>query len=203
MKRASGAPPGGAMPKVKAATAAEACQSAALGDEARALLTPQANVVDFLTLLTDHELFSDAVTLMAHALPKREAVWWACLAARTLIDEQTLPEVVAALEGAEAWVFKPSDETRRAAMERAHKTQFDHPAVWAAVGAFWSGGSMVAPELPEVPPAEHLTGLAVSGAVRLAAVSRNPESAPEKYRALLAQALDIANGGNGQVNKAS
>jgi hypothetical protein len=191
------------MPKVKAATATEACKSAAIGDEARALLTPQVNVAEFLTLLTDHELFADAVTLMAHALPKREAVWWACLAARTLTDEQTLPEVVAALEAAEAWVFKPSDEARRATMERARKTQFDHPAVWAAVGAFWSGGSMVAPELPEVPPAEHLTGLAVSGAVRLSAVSREPERAPEKYRALLAQALDIANGGNGQVNKAN
>jgi len=195
--------PRGALPKVKAATATEVCGSANLSSEALALLTPQGGVIEFLDLLVNHKLMPDAVSLMAHALPKREAVWWGCLAARTLIDDHTRPEIVAALEAAEAWVYKPSEETRRAAMERARKTQFDHPAAWAAVAAFWSGGSMVAPDLPEVPPAAHLTGLAICGAVQLSAVSRNPERAPEKFRALLAQALDIANGGTGRLDKAS
>ena len=204
--KSAGTPPGGdrfgPLTKIKI-TAAEVAGRAKLTDAARALLSPEAAVGEYLALLVDQELFIDSVTLLAHALPKREAVWWACLAARNLIDADTLPEIQAVLESAEIWVRKPGDDTRRAAMEHAQKTQFDHPAVWAAVGAFWSGGSMVAPELPAVPPAEHLTGLAVSGAVQLSVLSREPQLAPEKFRVLIDQAIDIANGGNGRPKKAS
>ena len=135
--------------------------------------------------------------MLAHALPKREAVWWACVVARTQVLERTRPEITAALEAAEAWVYTPDEQTRRAAMARAQATQFDHPGVWAAVAAFWSGGSMVAENLPAVPPAEHLTAVAVTGAVQLSAVIPDPQQAPERLRVFLAQAVDIANGGNG------
>jgi hypothetical protein len=105
---------------------------------------------------------------------------------------------VAALETAEAWVYQPTEELRRMAMARAQATGFDHPGVWAAVGAFWSGGSMAPPDAPAVPPGEDLTGQAVSGAVNLSSVMRQPEHAPEKLKAFLLQAIDIANGGSGR-----
>ena len=179
-------------------SAAEVAQSVTLTPQAVALLKPQASVADFLSALMAAELMTDAVAVMSRALPKREAVWWACLAARTMVDAQTPPAVVAAIEAAEAWVYRPSDETRRAAMDRAQATKFDHPGVWAAVGAFWSGGSMAPPNLPSVPPAEHLTGVAVAGAVNLSAVMREPQYAKDKLEAFLGQAVDIANGGNGR-----
>jgi hypothetical protein len=179
-------------------SASDAGARAKLSDAAKALLSPDATVAELLGVLIERELLNDAVALLAHALPKREAVWWACLAARSIVDPKTLPEVLAALEAAEAWVYRPQDETRRAAMECAQRTQFDHAGVWAAVGAFWSGGSMVAPDLPAVAPAEHLTGLAVAGAVQLSATCREPERAPAKLQALLQQGLDIADGGNGR-----
>lgn len=192
----------GSLTKVKL-SAAEAAKTLTLTPEAAALLKPQESVADFLSALLAAELMNDAVGVMAQALPKREAVWWACLATRTLVDAQTPPAVVAAIEAAEAWVYKPSDETRRTAMDRAQATKFDHPGVWAAVGAFWSGGSMAPPNLPAVPPAEHLTGVAVAGAVNLSAVMRQPEHAKDKLGAFLAQAIDIANGGTGRQRAAS
>jgi hypothetical protein len=197
-KRATSAAPSSALSKVIASTAAEACAAAKLSEEALGLLTPEMGVGEFVGHLMERELLGDAVTVMAHALPKREAVWWACLAAQTLVDDRTAPEVLATLESVESWVYKPSDELRRSAMTSAQKTQFDHPAAWAAAGAFWSSGSMVAPDLPEVPAAPHLTGVAVCGAVQLSAVARDPQLAPKKLREFLAQALDIAKGGSGR-----
>jgi hypothetical protein len=184
-------------------SAAEVAQSVTLTPEGVALLKPQASVADFLSALMAAELMTDSVAVMSRALPKREAVWWACLATRTMVDTHTPPAVVAAIEAAEAWVYRPSDDTRRAAMDRAQATKFDHPGVWAAVGAFWSGGSMAPPNLPAVPPAEHLTGIAVGGAVNLSAVMRQPQFAKDKLKGFLGQAIDIANGGTGRQPAAS
>lgn len=187
----------GELVKVKL-SAADAAKAVALTPEASAMLKPQATVADFISALMAAGLFKDAVDLMAQALPKREAVWWACLAARSRIDAETPPQVVMALEAAEAWVYRPTEELRRAAMERAEATRFDHPGVWAAVGAFWSGGSIAPPGQPVVPPGDALTGRAVAGAVTLSAVMRQPEHAPQKFETFLHQAIDIAKGGSGR-----
>src|SRR4051794_12228908 len=84
-----------------------------------------------------------AARLAAHGLPKREAVWWACMCARG-VPGPSLPEPAhAALVAAEAWVRKPdNDDLRRAAWDAAQRTDFRSPEAWSAVGAFWSGGSM-------------------------------------------------------------
>ena len=143
---------------------------------------------------------NEAARLAAHALPKREAVWWACMCARAVPVPELTEADLAALIAAEAWVRKPSDEpTRRAAMAAAEKTGFKSPEAWAAVGAFWSGGSMAPESAPPVPPADHFTGLAVSGAVVLAAVRIKPERAPQRLGRFLDAAREIAAGGAGRM----
>jgi hypothetical protein len=139
-----------------------------------------------------------AVQFLAFALPPREAVWWACTCARLELREPAAQAVRDAVDAAETWVRRPTDENRRAAMARAQDTKFDSPSAWAAVAAFWSGGSMAPPNLPEVPPAPHLLGVAVTGAVTLAAVQLEPQSADEKNARFLSAAVDIANGGTGR-----
>jgi hypothetical protein len=145
-------------------------------------------------------LRNEAARLAAHALPKREAVWWGCMCARAVPDP-SLPAVdLAALAAAEAWVRKPGDDAlRRAAMEAAQRTGFRTPEAWAAVGAFWSGGSMAPPGQPEVPPPDHLTGVAISGGVVLAAVRIRPERAQDRLARFLASAREIAAGGAGRI----
>lgn len=143
---------------------------------------------------------SEAARLAAHALPKRQAVWWACMCARAVPVPELTEADLAALVAAEAWVRKPTDEpTRRAAMAAAEKTGFKSPEAWAAVGAFWSGGSMAPESAPPVPPADHFTGLAVSGAVVLAAVRIKPERAPQRLGRFLDAAREIAAGGAGRM----
>ncbi len=188
-----------ALNKVLIPKAAAICQDIELGPEAKLCLQADPSSVDFLQLLLQQQLYPDAVRFMARALPKREAVWWACLCARSTLHETSAPEFINALTVAEAWVYKPTEDNRRQANAAAQAAGFDNAVAWAAMAAFWSDGSMAPENLPVVPPADNLCSKAVSGAVMLAAVLKQPEKAQDKYRFFLQQAVDIANGGNGQV----
>jgi hypothetical protein len=146
----------------------------------------------------------EAVHLLAAALPKREAVWWACLAARHVLGPAPRPKIVACLEAAEAWVYKPVEERRVACYRAAGATRPETPAALAALAAAWSGGSMVPPDagadIPPVPPGEALTARAVANAIILAAVKSDPAAAPALFARFLAQGRDIADGGTGALD---
>ena len=186
------------MKKVSATTAAELCDKLDLSSAARELLRPDATPSQFVDSLVAGGLFPDAVKFLARALPKREGVWWACTCARETPMEDSPPTVGAALEAAEAWVYKPTEERRREAQAAGEAAGFGSPESWAAVGAFWSGGSITAPDAPLVAPAEDLTARAVAGAVMLAAVRREPERSEERYRLFIAKGRNIADGGTGR-----
>lgn len=162
------------------------------------MLKPELTPAQYLTLLMDGQRHIDAVRFLARALPKREATWWACLAARRALGENPKAELLQALAAAERWVYTPTEENRRLCLAAAEATGFASPASWAAMAAFWSAGSMAPPDVPAVPPAEHLTGKAVAGAVLLSAVLEQPHLAADKYRLFLAQGIDIACGGDGR-----
>ncbi len=167
------------------------CSVAELGDEAMALLRPGQKPPEYLTELVDKQLYPDAVRFLAHALPKREAVWWGWMCARRAAGENPPPKIKAALEATEKWIAQPTDENCRAAHEAAQKAQFGTAAGCAGLGAFFSGGSLAPPEVPPVPPGEYLTAKAVSGAVNFAAMSGEPKQAPEKFKSFIAQGVDV------------
>ncbi len=144
-----------------------------------------------------------AVQFLAFALPPREAVWWACLCARDQLREPVPEALLAAVAAAEAWVRKPAEELRRAAMTCAQATDMKSPAAWAAMAAFWSGGSLAPENLPEVAAPPHLLGSAVASAIMLAAVGSDPKLAGQKRAQYLRAAIDIANGGTGRVSPAT
>jgi hypothetical protein len=164
---------------------------AELGDEAMALARPDLHPREFVALLLDKALFPDAVRFVAHALPKREAVWWAWVSARRAAGDAPAPAIKAALDATEKWIAQPTDELCRRAMDAAQKAGLGTAAGCAGLAAFFSGSSLAPPEAPPVPPGEFLTAKAVSGAVILAAVSKEPKKAPEKFRAFVAQGLEV------------
>lgn len=140
----------------------------------------------------------DAVRLLAHALPKREAVWWSCLAVRqNPIEENSLE--AQAIAATEAWVRTPTEELRLLCRELAEKLKHKTPASWAAMAAAWSTGSLAPQDDPEVAPPEYLYAHAVGGAVNLAAVEGDAEQAKNRYPTYFAQGFDLARGGSGQV----
>lgn len=175
---------------------AETARLAALGDHAEALAEGDPTPRRFLDLLLDGEKYAEAARYVAFALPKREAVWWACRCAR-LAPEAPKPgdpgPASKALEAAERWVLDPSEENRREAGTDG-EAAVGTPAGCAALSAFWSGGSLAPKGLPDVPPADDLTARGVAACVMLAGVVAAPEKAPERYQDFLKIGLDVASG---------
>jgi hypothetical protein len=166
---------------------------AELGEEAMALVRPEMHPLDFVALLMEKALYPDAVRFIAHALPKREAVWWGWVCARRAAGDNPQPKIKAALDATEKWIAQPSEDNRRSAMAAAQKAELGTAAGCAGLAAFFSGGSLAPPEAPVVPPGEFLSAKAVSGAVIFAAVAKEPERAPEKFKSFVAQGVEVTN----------
>ncbi|MBX2858328.1 MAG: hypothetical protein KTR17_06675 [Cellvibrionaceae bacterium] len=185
--------------KIKALTTEELIQHYEVSEEAQAHILPENNPQINIELLAQRGLFHDAVSLLAHGLPKREAVWWACLATRASITPETDETNMAALVAAEAWVKKPTEERRIKCRDLAQQTLFKSAPSWAATAASWSTGSLSKEGEPEVTPPEYLYAHAVAGSVSLAATGSDPEKMSDNYNLFLKQGFDLARGGNGQV----
>jgi len=193
---AADAPP---LPKLHAADLAELRRRIEPAPDADALIAGAADAPAMLDLLESGGFLTEASRLVAHALPRREAVWWACMCARhTAPPDLPAPEQ-AAINAAETWVRRPADETRRAAFAAAQAAGFGGAEAWTAVSAFWTGGSMAPLGQPEVPPAPHLAGVAVAGSVALAAVRRHPDRRDARLARFIGSARHIAAGGDGRL----
>ncbi len=115
------------------------------------------------------------------------------------LSAAALARIAGCADTPEAWVRKPSDEISRAAFAAAEQARFGTPEAWAGVAAFWSGDSMAPAGQPAVPPAPHLAGLAITGAVTLASVRADPARQAARLARFLASGRDIASGGPGRM----
>jgi hypothetical protein len=184
--------------KIKATKAQEICDTFELSKDAQPLLNPEIAPLPFLDLLEANEFYVDALQFLARALPKREAVWWSATCARELTPDAKRPELTAGLEAAEAWVYRPNEDTRRGAEKAANAIKASHPTKWTAMAAFWSGGSLAPADKPEVKPPEDFTAKAVAGAVMMIA-ALDPTQSVARNKKFIAAAREIANGGTGRV----
>ncbi len=180
--------------QVEPVYAKEVCQKVELDDGAKQLLLPTHTCRMFFELLVASELLTDAARFLAHAVPKREAVWWGACCVRTSAPDALKGSDGAAVAAAETWVLDPVEAVRRKAMAAAEATRYETAAGWAAAAAAWSGGSLAPPEFPDVPPGETLSAQAVVTTFKLAAVAGDPRRGREQMKAFLKQGSDIADG---------
>ncbi len=185
--------------KLSAADLAEVLRRCELPDAAAAAAAGGADIAAVIAALAGEGFLMEAVRVFAHSLPKREAVWWACMCALHTAPANLAGADATARETAELWVRQQSDALRRAAMDAAKAAGFQSPEAWAGVAAFWSGDSIAPPDSFKVPPPPHLTGVAVAGAVALAAVRARPERQAARLHLFLQSARDIAGGGTGRL----
>jgi hypothetical protein len=145
----------------------------------------------FLRALVEKELHPDAIQLIAHYLPKRQAVWWACQCVKSTFGPKTTPAMKAAVEAAEKWVSQPTEENRRAAQQAAELEESGSPANVVGLAAAFS----------EQPPAadarirekqQYMTAKLAAGAVLMAA-TLVAEKAKENLAEFVSQGITVVN----------
>lgn len=137
----------------------------------------------------------DAVVALAMMLPARQAVWWACLAARLLPDPSEADG--AAIAAAERWVQGASVADAEQAGTIAQGGDLSRAPAWVAMAAFWAGPSLAPRGQQPVAPAPHLSGVATRTVLLLLGLEPALEG-----RVILADWLPIGlalmNGGDGR-----
>jgi hypothetical protein len=171
---------------------ADVAAVAELSDEATGLVRPEIAPQDYVALLMSKKLYADAVRFVAHALPKREAVWWGWISAKRAAGSDPPPKIKASLEATEKWIAQPDDESGRVAMAAAKEAQTTTAAGCAGMAAFFSGSSLGPAHVPPIPPGEFLTAKAVTGAVIYAAVGKDPVNAPDRFQSFVTQGVEVA-----------
>ena len=168
-----------------------------IDDESIKLLEPEYSAGEYLEKLIENKFYLDAIHLLSLALPKREAIWWACICAK-YHEQQHNDEIYnAGIKAAENWVYDPSEKNRRIAEYYAEQGNYETAASWSAAAAFWAGGSITAEGEPTVEPAPYLYAHAVSGAIIMAVGMTETNDINEVYHQYLQHGINIANGGNG------
>jgi hypothetical protein len=160
-----------------------------ISDAARALIPGSRNARAFLDKLLEAGLSRDAARIMLRALPRRYAVAWLCDCIRRDVERNPLtPFEATCLEAAENWIKNDTDDSRRAAGERAQVSEYRTPSALAAAAAAWSGGSLAPRGFAEVAPPDHLTAEACFGGALMLAV-RDPLKSDERLSAWVRRAL--------------
>lgn len=156
-----------------------------------------ASVAEVLSELDAKGALIDMLKLLAYTLPPRETTWWACLSARDILsaDASALPPP---LKAAEDWVLQPSEETRAGARAALDSAPNDDKTVLCAMAASFADGTLGPGELDDYDAPPGAVGGAVFG-ITLTALFHDEDQVEVRGQWLLERALDIARGGNGQV----
>lgn len=185
------------MEKIHTKLAKNVTQYFELNDVGTDLLKDDIETTEFLNLLISNESYTDAINLLSHSLPKREAVWWACICAKQHSEQLNNELYDETLKIAEKWVYDPSEKNRRTAEFYAEKGKYETAAAWVAAAAFWSGDSIVAENEPKIAPDEYLYAHAVSGSILTSVSMEADENMSEVFKKYIEHGINIAEGGNG------
>lgn len=161
-----------------------------MSEEAVEAMADAPNTLQFIHTLSDQGMFGDALLTVAKVLPRQFAIIWASRCVEELAGKPPGDDEQQCLALTKQWLSSPDEQLRRACMEAAERCDYDGPWGWLAGAVAFSGGSLAPPNLEEVPPAEHLTALAV-GASMLSIVGQNPDEADAVSRKLIDTALTM------------
>lgn len=157
-----------------------------------------ATVEAVLTELEEAGATVDMLRLISVALPPREAVWWACLAARDVIAADGETEKPLCLRAAEAWVFEPTPENRMKVQTAIEAADPGDKTALAATAALYAPGNLgESDQMKEIPaPVGIVANCAFGMNLKSLKVDKDPKV---RLDFLLDRAIDIARGGHGQI----
>lgn len=172
-----------------AVRAVEVCRYFSLSGDGRKLLQPDITPEQFMDVLVENKLYPDAVQLLGHYLPKRQAVWWALTCVKQGLTEVT-PVVEEAFKATEKWIADPSEENRKATLKAADEADASTPAGAAALAAFYSEGLPKTEDPKANARAFFMTAKLASAAVLLAATGR-PEELQIMFAAFVEKGREV------------
>lgn len=170
---------------------AEVVADVELSEDAQPLLAECGNISLFLQALSEAELFSDAFLTLARALPRQYAIVWANRCVEESVPPDREPADQHCLDCVQRWLKGADEALRRRALEAAEACDFKGECAWLAAAVGFSGGSLAPENQVEVPPPEHLTAVAVSACLTIAA-SRDEDKRIERAREFLERGLAMA-----------
>ncbi len=147
----------------------------------------------FETLLA-HDCLADARRILAHAMPKRRALWWGALAAHDAFRTAPPEHLEPVLKLVTQFVVTPTEDLRRACGELARRVPANSMAGCLATAAFFSAGSVSPQGLPPVAPRPFVTGRLMGVTVYLASVTRSAAQYKQYLREYLRWGVAIAAG---------
>lgn len=137
--------------------------------------------------------------VMANALPVRESVWLACLAAEDMLPEGADPPPT--LTTAKAWVFRPNEDTRKAVEDAIAEADMDEPTTLAADAAFH--GKVKGLENVVLSPPNAAPTMVFAMLMKAALEPEDPDLAETTWQTLVGYGLNIAAGGTGRLSPPS
>ena len=167
-----------------------------LKPDAEALLEDDLSPQAYFRRLQEKGHLAEARRVLAHTLPKRRALWWACLCAGHAYQEDLPRSVERAVEAVVRFVRDPNEPNRREAEKVGRSLPSNRLEGCLTMAAFFSGGSVSLPHLPTVPPRPFVTGRLVGVGVYLASVTRSAAYYKDHLRQYLALGCEIARGEN-------
>jgi hypothetical protein len=124
------------LPKITAPTAAEICEKSKPSTEGKALLTPGMKPAEYQHALEKNKMSVDSVHFLAHGLPAKDSVCWACQSCRLVVPKLSMPELDC-LKFTEAWLKNPIPGLLGPISLSLGKVDFTGPGGWAAQAAMW------------------------------------------------------------------
>ncbi len=181
-----------------AVTARQLCRHSRikLSPAAQSLLDDDISSQAFFERLLAHDHLAEARRVLAHAMPKRRALWWACLCAQDAYRNDLPPQVALAVETVVRFVHDSSEANRRETERIGRSFPSSRLEACLAMAAFFSGGNISLPHLPTVAPRPFVTGRLVGVSVYLASVARSAARYKDHLRQYLSLGVGIARGEN-------
>ena len=155
-----------------------------------------ASVETVLAKLAEQSAWVDVLRLLAIAMPAREGVWWACIAARDVVGEGD-ENTTHCLKASEAWVFKPDEKNREAARVSLDNVYVDDDTNLVATAVMYAPGNMGPGDMAKYPAPAGAVSSCVFGMNMIALGAA--EDFEGHMQLLIDRALDIARGGNGKI----
>jgi hypothetical protein len=150
----------------------------------------------FLQRLQGGATPEDAITFLAHLLPRRYAVYWACGCVRALEQGRDL-DSIDAMQAALAWLREPEESNRLRALAIGMQAERSDSTTWLALSAAWSGGNISpAAQGGVVQPPPHLTAVAARAAVLIALARVGSAARAENIQRVLEHGKKLAAGGD-------